>query len=736
MSKRLVFAGILAGLLLSGCGEEALESSLYSAEIIRDDYGIPHVYGKTDADAVYGMIYAQAEDDFPRIERNYIWATGRLAEVEGEEAIFSDLRARLYMSIDEAKAAYAGAPKDLKQLCEAWAAGLNDYLSDHPEVTPSLMTSFEPWMPMFFSEGSIGGDIEQIPLSGIKAFYGGDIPDVPMLGEVTEELSRRAMPAKTKDETFEDEEPGGSNGIALSGDLTRSGNAMLLINPHTSFYFRPEIHVVSDEGLNAYGAVTWGQFFVYQGFSEHNGWMHTSTYVDFIDEFVEQVSINRATRLQYFYGNELRPVEVGKVTLKYRDREGFSERTFPTYRTHHGPITHTNDDGKWVSTKINWDPVNALRQSFIRTKTKNHAEFREMMDIRTNSSNNTVYADKDGTIAYYHGNFVPKRDPQFDYSKPVDGSDPRTDWNGVHAVDEVITITNPSGGWIQNANSTPFTAAGSDSPKAEDYPTYMAPDKENFRGIHAVRLFENVDNVSMQDLIDLAYDPALPAFEVLIPSLVEAFDNSNKNPELAKPIEVLRNWNHQTSADSVAMSLAHFYGMEILQNAKRPRDRMSRMELLIHISENANVAEQVTLFSTALAKMDADYGTWDTPWGEINRFQRLTGDIKQPHNDADPSQAVGMASGRWGALAAYGARQSNGSKKLYGYRGNSFVAVVEFGDQVKAKSLLAGGQSGDPNSPHFIDQVEDYIAGQFKDVPYYRGDVEARAVKTYVVKSK
>ncbi|MEP4051838.1 MAG: penicillin acylase family protein [Litorimonas sp.] len=735
MSKRLVFAGILAGLLLSGCGEEALESSLYSAEIIRDDYGIPHVYGKTDADAVYGMIYAQAEDDFPRIERNYIWATGRLAEVEGEEAIFSDLRARLYMSIDEAKAAYAGAPKELKRLCEAWAAGLNDYLADHPEVTPSLLTSFEPWMPMFFSEGSIGGDIEQIPLSGIKAFYGGDIPDVPMLGELTEELSRRTMPATTEDETFEDEEPGGSNGIALSGDLTLSGNAMLLINPHTSFYFRPEIHVVSDEGLNAYGAVTWGQFFVYQGFSEHNGWMHTSTYVDFIDEFVEQVSINRATRLQYFYGNELRRVEVGKVTLKYRDGEGFSERTFPTYRTHHGPITHTNDDGKWVSTKINWDPVNALRQSFIRTKTKNHAEFREMMDIRTNSSNNTVYADKDGTIAYYHGNFVPKRDPQFDYSKPVDGSDPRTDWDGVHAVDEVITITNPSGGRIQNANSTPFTAAGLDSPKAEDYPTYMAPDKENFRGIHAVRLLEGVDNVSMQDLIDLAYDPALPAFEVLIPSLVEAFDNSNKNPELAKPIEVLRNWNHQASADSVAMSLAHFYGMEILQNAKRPRDRMSRMELLIHISENANDAEQIALFSTALAKMDTDYGSWDTPWGEINRFQRLTGDIKQPHDDAKPSQAVGMASGRWGALAAYGARQSNGSKKLYGYRGNSFVAVVEFGDQVKAKSLLAGGQSGDPNSPHFIDQVEDYIAGQFKDVPYYRGDVEARAVKTYVVKS-
>jgi len=323
---------------------------------------------------------------------------------------------------------------------------------------------------MFFSEGSIGGDIEQIPLDGIQAFYGGEIPE-PKIG------------GAAKQRLVDLEEPKGSNGIALSGDLTKSGEAMLLINPHTSFYFRPEIHVVSEEGLNAYGAVTWGQFFVYQGFSEFNGWMHTSTYVDFIDQFEESIFPSSDGRLFSVYGTEAKPVDVGEVTLKYRQGETMAERTFPTYRTHHGPITHVNSNGQWVATKINWDPVKALQQSFIRTKTKNHAEFREMMDIRTNSSNNTVYADKDGTIAYYHGNFFPKRDPQFDYSRPVDGSDPRTDWNGIHTVDEVITITNPAGGWIQNANSTPFTAAGKHSPKAENYPAYMAPDKENFRGV-------------------------------------------------------------------------------------------------------------------------------------------------------------------------------------------------------------------------------------------------------------
>ena len=358
-------------LFVTACSQPAvdteyqrLEARAENVTIIRDDFGVPHIYAKTDADAVFGMLYAQSEDDFNRVERNYIWATGRLAEVDGEEAIFSDLRARLYMTTDEARAAYEAAPEWLQQLCDAFADGVNWYLLSHPEVTPRLLTKFEPWMPMFFSEGSIGGDIEQIPLDGIRQFYG---------GEVAVASNRRQF-----------REPSGSNGFAISGDLTESGNTMLLINPHTSFFFRGEIHVVSEEGLNAYGAVTWGQFFVYQGFNENTGWMHTSTRVDFMDEFVEDV-FEEDGELKYRYGDEVRAVDVSEVTLKYRDGAGMSERTFPMYHTHHGPVTHA-ENGKWVVTKLNWDPVNALRQSFIRTKLADHGEFLDTMDIRNTRS--------------------------------------------------------------------------------------------------------------------------------------------------------------------------------------------------------------------------------------------------------------------------------------------------------------------------------------------------------------
>lgn len=679
-------------------------------EIIRDDFGVPHIYGKTDADAVFGLLYAQAEDDFKRVELNYIWAIGRLAEVEGEKALYSDLRARLFMTIEQAKLAYQNSPAALKALCDAFADGLNYYLATHTDIKPALLTRFEPWMPMFFSEGSIGGDIEQISEKGVEAFYGGkadylNIADLAMA------------------------EPSGSNGFAISGKLTQSGDAMLLINPHTSFYFRPEVHVVSDEGLNAYGAVTWGQFFVYQGFNQKNGWMHTSTRVDFMDEYLETI-IERGEDLYYLYEGEELKVDISNITLKYRDADTYKFKTFPTFRTHHGPVTHMVN-GQWVTTRINWDPVNALQQSFARTKTSSHTEFRTTMEMRTNSSNNTVYADADGNIAYYHGNFIPKRDPNFDYSQPVNGSIKKTDWKGLHTVDETISILNPVNGWIQNANSTPFTAAGEFSPKAEDYPIYMAPDPENFRGIHAVQVLKDQSNFTLDKLIEVAYDPYLPGFKTLISGLIDAYDKSRQPLRaLAEPINVLRKWDYRVSIDSVAMSLAHYYGMQYLAEGTRPEDK-SFMQTIEYFGNDSLRSERLTIFVLAIEKLTADFGQWNTPWGNINRLQRLTGDVELPVDDAKPSIPIGMASSRWGALAAFGARSVNGSKKLYGYRGNSFVAVVEFGDKVKAKSLLAGGQSGDPASPHFYDQAQRYAQGHFKDVAFYKKDVLNRAVEKY-----
>lgn len=696
---------------------EKWQAQAENITIIRDDFGVPHIYGKTDADAVFGLLYAQCEDDFNRVEQNYIWATGRLAEVEGEEALYSDLRAKLFMTEEEAKANYEDSPEWLKELCNAFADGVNYYLHTHPEVKPKLLTRFEPWMPMYFSEGSIGGDIERISIRKIKAFYESDmeIPEMELIKQQQE---------------VEMAEPQGSNGIAISGELTQSGNAMLLINPHTSFYFRGEVHVVSEEGLNAYGAVTWGQFFVYQGFNEKTGWMHTSTYTDVMDEFKETLVKNDG-KLFYAYGEELRPVDSLETILKYKEGDTIREKTFPMYRTHHGPITHM-EDGQWTASAMMWEPVKALEQSYIRTKQEGYDGFRKMMDIRTNSSNNTVYADAEGNIAYFHGNFVPKRDTIFDFTQPVDGSNPKTDWQGLHTVDENILVLNPKNGWIQNCNSTPYTSALEYSPKRENYPKYMSRDEENFRGVHAIELLTDRSGYTLDSLIELAHDPYLPAFEALIPGLVRAYDAKPK-PELKEPIEVLRQWDFTTSKESVAMTLAHYYGSNCLLwgYSGKMKNYPSQMELLSNFDDWSSAENRLELLGFAVQKLTGDFGKWQIPWGEVNRYQRLNGDIRQPFDDTKPSMPIGFASGRWGALAAYGARYDNNTKKIYGTRGNSFVAVVEFGDRVKAKTMLAGGQSGDPNSPHFNDQAQRYADMEFKDAAYYKEDVLKRAKRTY-----
>jgi acyl-homoserine-lactone acylase len=714
---------LLFMVLVSACSNTNQEQKRWEDQkagvtIIRDDFGVPHIYGKTDANAVFGLLYAQCEDDFNRVERNYLWATGRLAEVEGKEQLYSDLRANLFMTKDEAIEQYDKSPEWLRKLCDAFADGINYYLFTHPEVKPKLLTHFEPWMPMYFFEGSIGGDIESISTDGIQKLY-------DSINGVSSVQNRSGLAQHQ-----ELVEPQGSNGFAISGKLTQSGKAMLLINPHTSFFFRGEVHVVSEEGLNVYGAVTWGQFFVYQGFNEKNGWMHTSSYTDVMDEFVEKVTQHKDGKLFYQDGKVLMEVVQKKVNLKYVDGDSVKEKSFTVYRTHHGPVTHLTN-GYWTATAMNWNPAKALEQSFLRTKTTSHKAFLEVMDIRTNSSNNTVYADAEGNIALYQGNFIPKRDVQFDYSKPVDGSNPATAWKGLHEVSEEIHVLNPPNGWIQNCNSTPFTSALEFSPKKENYPYYMATEPENFRGIHAQRVLTGRSGYTLDKLIETAYDPYLPAFEKLIPGLVDAFDKKGKNYAALKPaIDTLRKWNMKVSKESIGMSLAHFYISLYMQKGERDPE-LELIDVINYFGTGSPLDERLEIFSLTVKKLNEDFGTWNTPWGEINRLQRLTGDIKQPFDDSKPSTAIGMASGNWGALASFGARGTPTTKRIYGTYGNSFVAVVEFGDKVKAKSILAGGQSGDPSSPHFYDQAQRYADVQFKEVAYYKEDVEAKAKKTY-----
>jgi acyl-homoserine-lactone acylase len=693
--------------------------------ILRDKWGIPHVYGKTDADAVFGLMYAQAEDDFRRVELNYINAMGRLAEVEGEAELYRDLRMKLFINPAELQKQYQQSPAWLKKLMVAFADGLNYYLATHPDVKPALITRFEPWMALSFSEGSIGGDIETIDLKQLEALYANGarypLPPPVLLSSAPMEPGSDL-----------DKEPGGSNGFAIAPSHTKNGRALLLINPHTSFYFRPEVQVQSRQGLNAYGAVTWGQFFVYQGFNDRLGWMHTSGGGDVIDEYMETI-IEKDGAFFYQYGDERRALKAVDITLPYKTKDGMASKVVKVYYSHHGPIVRARD-GKWIAVRLMNEPLKALTQSFIRTKARNYRDFRKSMELRTNSSNNTVYADADGNIAYFHGNFIPKRDPRFDWKHPVDGSDPATEWQGLHAVEETITLFNPRSGWIQNTNNWPYTAAGAYSPKASDYPAYMSMNPENPRGIHAVRVLENKKDFTIASLIDAAYDTQLPAFEPLLPQLFTAYDalpsDDALKAALAPQIAALRGWDMRYALTSTPTSLSIYWAQD-LTATYGPSAKAKEVPVLDYIQAALTPRQRLEALDRASARLTADFGMWQTPWGEINRFQRLTGDIVQPFDDAKPSLPVAFASANWGSLAAYGMTSKQTTKKIYGERGNSFVAAVEFGPRITARSVLAGGQSGDPASPHFADQAEMYVRGELKDVLFYKADVEKNLERRY-----
>ncbi|RPJ79939.1 MAG: acylase, partial [Acidobacteria bacterium] len=480
------------------------EQQAQNITIVRDDWGIPHVHGKTDADAVFGVVYAQAEDDFNRVETNYLNAMGMLAEAEGESAVYRDLRMKLFIVPEKLKEQYEASPAWLKSLMNAYADGLNYYLHKHPQVKRRAIERFEPWMALSFTEGSIGGDIESINLARLEAFYAKG-PTTPPAG-----AGVAGPPAG-------ESEPGGSNGIAIAPSNTANKRALLLINPHTSFFFRAEAQMTSDEGLNAYGAITWGQFFIYQGFNDRAGWMHTSSGVDNIDEFMETIA-NKDGRYYYRYGAEERPVETSTVTVPYKTASGMAQKTFTVYRTHRGPIIR-EEGGKWVSVGLMHKPIDALIQSFSRTKATGYESFRKTMDLHTNSSNNTIYADAGGTISYFHSNFIPRRDARFDWRRAVDGSDPATEWGPVLSVEETPLLVNPASGWLYNTNNWPWSAAGPSSPKQADYPPYVENGAENARGLHAVRVLQDKKDFTLESLLAAAYDSYLPWFEKTLPAL-------------------------------------------------------------------------------------------------------------------------------------------------------------------------------------------------------------------------
>ena len=702
---------------------ERYEAQAQQVTIITDQWGIPHIYGKTDADAVFGLMYTQSEQNFARVERNYLEVFGRLAEIDGEKQTIGDIQMQLIYDSADAKTDFAKSPVWLRKILNAFADGVNYYLYKHPEVQPAVLKRFEPWFPLMYTDGSISAT---------------------QMGGITEKDTRNLYATNTSLSTSGIQVPSdftqiklsGSNGFALAPSKTASGNSILYINPHVTFYFRTEIHMASEEGLNVYGAATWGNFFIYQGFNEHCGWMHTSSYADVADLYKEKI-IKKETTIFYEYNGQLRPVETKQLMVRYKKDNGIQEVPFTAYYTHHGPVMGSRD-GAWLSLKERNRSLEALEQSWLRTKAKSFSEFKKIMDLRSNNSNNTVYADDQKNIAYWHGNFIPVRDSKMDWALPVDGSLPATEWKGIHKLDEIVHLYNPASGWIQNCNSTPFTSSGNSSPKKEVYPEYMAPDGQNARAVNAARLLSNASNITLDKIIGIGYSHYLTAFDILLPSLFRAHDNSSTSDlnrkSLQLPVDILKAWDKTSFASSIATTLAIEWATRLMAKApasKTDRESTNTIAIFNWLGTNISPKEKLDLLQETIDDLQSRFGTWRVAWGDINRFQRNEKSNNTEFSDKEWSLPVGLASATWGSLPSFNGRRFPGTNKRYGVSGNSFVAAVEFGKKLKAKTIMTGGESFDPSSKHFTDQAEGFIDGNFKDVNFYKVDVLKNAVRSY-----
>ncbi|MES2278720.1 MAG: penicillin acylase family protein [Bacteroidota bacterium] len=690
--------------------------------IIRDNYGVPHIYAQTDAQVVFGLMYSQCEDNFKGIERNYLYQLGRQAEVDGENNLYTDVQLQMIADSADAIKDYKASPVWFKKLMDAFADGINYYLYKHPEVKPLVFKHFEPWYALMFTDGSVSATVTGgLSLNETARFYGTPGMDLGKLNlpkpkTVQEELDEREI---------------GSNGFAISPKLSASKHAMLYINPHVPFYFRSEVQLVSNEGLNVYGACTWGQFFVYQGFNQHCGWMHTSSNADVGDLYAEKVT-KKDGKWYYEYNGEQKPVTERKLTINIKQGDKPVPKTFTGYFTHHGPVLGARN-GKWLALRNDNRSYPALLESWLITKANTFAEYKKAMDIGHNATNNTVYADDQGNIAFWYGNFMPKRDPKLDWTQPVDGTIPATEWQGLHKQDEIVHVYNPSTGWIENCNSTPFSSSGAASPDKTKYPAYMAPDGENYRAVNAIRMFGNAKNISMDDLMKMGYDKYLTAFDVLLPPLFKAYDAAADSTKalLKEPIQVLRDWDRRSAVNSVATTLGFEWGtslMRLLPRAKSSEDgtfQTARTEAML---KSVTPKQLLDDLSGVVKSLQSRYGDWNVQWGDINRYQRPANGM---FDDNAPSIPVGQVSSLFGQLPSFVSRPMAGTKKRYGYSGNSFIAAVEFGPKLKAKSIMTGGQSFDPQSKNFTDQAGGYVNGQFKDVLFYKADVLKHAERTY-----
>ena len=667
--------------------------------IYRDTYGVPHVFGRTDASTAFGFAYAQAEDNFWRVEENFIHALGRASEVYGERTLDEDRLNRALEIPKFAREEYARLDRHMRSLCDAYALGFNYYLARHPEVRPRLLTKIEPWYTLAFIRYN---------------YYQNGFARDPALRRA--KLQTAASDSDLKRHT-------GSNGWVINPSRSATGHAMLFINPHLPFFGSGQVyegHVHSDEGWNFTGYTRFGFPFPYVGHNENGGWVSTDNAADLTDVYMETFD-DPARPLAYKYGNGYRLATERVEEIQVKTATGLETRKFTMRKTHHGPILAARD-GKMLALRMAKHGSDGwLREWYDMTRSKSLAELKRAMTPLNMLFGNVMYADRQGNTWYLYNGAVPKRDPRFDWTKAVDGSDPATEWQGYHTIDELPQLTNPKTGWMQNCNTTPFLLTSEGNPDPKQFPKYMVQEGDNPRGAISREILVSKRKFTFEEWTRFAFDRRVMNAGKRLPELIAALKKDldsqlqSGDSRLREVYDELARWNQQSTNDSVAMTIFSLW-----------HDRVSDEP-----NENVAPEKQLALLKEVIGTLQRDFGTWKVAWGELSRLQRIDESKGEDFQDSRASLMVPGVNGNDGAVFTFYAAPMRGQKRRYGVAGGSYVSVVEFAPKVRALSIHTFGASGDPKNKHYLDQAALYARGEFKPAWLTLEDIRANLEAAY-----
>jgi acyl-homoserine-lactone acylase len=685
-----------------------------SVTIYRDTYGVPHVYGPTDASVVFGFVYAQAEDNFPQIEENYIRALGRASEIYGESSVGTfegaslgdDFLVKLLEIPRLSIAEYERASPRTRELCDAVANGLNYYLAQNPGVKPRLIAHFEAWYVLALVRFKRYADV---------------FSDLTHIHHKELLLTPPSMAAGKE-----------SNVWAISPVKSVTGHAMLVINPHDPFLGLSQFyegHLHSEEGWDLSGAAFFGWPFPHLGHNQYLGWSQTNNLPNIASAY-EEVFDDPAHPLAYRYGSGYRTAIEWTDEIKIKTSCGFSTRKLILRKTHHGPIVAMRN-GKPLAVKLaKLEEGGIVDQMYEMGKARSFPEFKNSLSRQAVPFMNTIYADREGNIFYIYGGAIARRSTKFDWTKPVDGSIPETEWQGYHSLNELPQLTNPRGGFLASCNSSPFLVTTGDNPVQANYPAYLvgADDKDNARAQRLRELLASKAKFTFDEWSQAAFDTRVHAADLEVPLLVsdwEALQRSDppRAASLSAPMNELRMWDHLSTTDSVAMTLFYQWHREAHKQAYEPPYPDAGPEDL------AKGVTRTAALETAVADLQRDFGAWQVPWHEYARLQRITGE--ETYNDARPSLPTAGAEPFLGIVFAFGTQIVKGQRHRYGDFGDSYVSVVEFATKVKARSILVFGESGNPKSPHYFDQAPLYAKGEFKPAWFTLSEIKAHLERAY-----